>query len=199
LATPLPTTIFIEQPTTTPTLTETPISIPTNTSTTFPTLEPISGGWSTFRSSEYGFSFQYPSVYDKGFYNPLDKLSMCGFQSGKDDNGGFNVWIGLIHIIVNKESRDLDAFSDSYFTEKKMKWDITNIDEASLDEISAISFDYGHGSQSTFGYETIAVHNQNSFIIDYYQPDFIICDPLDSDYSSGWVQDQIVNTWKFEK
>lgn len=125
---------------------------------------------------------------------------MCNFQSGKDDEGKFNIWIGLIRIITNKEIRDLNDFSNSYFNEVKAKWDITEINEIMMDDdIPAISFEYGHEDRSTYGYETIVTHNQNVIIINYYQPNFVVCDPPDSDYSSYWVYEQIIKTWKFDE
>lgn len=197
LVKPLPTAISMESPTFTPTSTETSTPTPTNTPIQTPSLEPISGGWSTFHSTDYGFSFQYPAVYDEGFYK-LDPQDICDFQVGEDWEENFAVWVGIVRITVKNVEQNLDEFSAAYVKDISLHWDISSINQIFLDGVPARQLEFLHKTKSRWGVKTYAIQDGHLYLFEYYEAPFSNCSPPDIEYSDYWVYEQIINTWKFD-
>lgn len=175
--------------------TETSMPAPVNEPT--PTLEAISGGWSTFHSQEYGFQFLYPAVYDKGFYDPVDPLSFCNIQEKKEDSK-FNIWVGYVWLVVDKTNQSLESIADDYVREKSIDWDIRSQIQGKIDGLPSITVEYDSKRPSRWGSRTLLVHNNYLFTIDYYETNFAGCGPLNTGYSSYWVYEQMIKTLKFD-
>lgn len=196
IATASPTMTLTEPSTFTPSGTKTPKPIPTDTST--PALEPISGGWNTFYSSEYRFGFQYPAVYDEGFKSKIDPRFVCDIQTGEDDDGNFNIWVGNTRIIVKKADQKLTVFSDAYAKEMSVNWDVSPAIQITIDKFPAIMLKYKHKTRSGWGVTTYVIHNKDLVFFQHYEPSvYISCAPPDTGYSDYWVYEQIIKTWNF--
>ena len=189
----------MEPPTFTLSPIETPKPFPTDTSTSHSTLEPISGGWTVYYSSEYEFSFQYPAVYDEGFKAKIDPRSLCAIHSGEDDNGNFNIWVGNIRIIVKKAEQKLGDFSDNYVREMSINWNLSPTKQIIVGGVPAITFRYTHKERAAWGVKTYVIHNKNLIFFEHYEPSvYVSCAPPDTGYSDYWVYEQIIKTWKFD-
>lgn len=195
-ATPVATVTLMFSPTTASVPTETPVSIPLSTST--PTLEAIEGGWSTFHTQEYGFRFLYPTVYDKGFYDPADPLTFCKIQSRKEEDL-FNVWVGFVAVAVGKAAQSLEEVSSDYVRDKSVDWNILSQTQLKIDSLPAITIEYGHQNPDRWGFKTFLIHSNDLITIDYYEAPFASCSPLGTQYSSYWVYQQIINTLRFDQ
>jgi hypothetical protein len=198
IATTSPTMILTKSPTLTPTITETSTPIPTITLTPVPTLESITGGWSTFHTPEYGFSFQYPAVYDKGFYDPIDPLAFCNVQTSLK-NSEFNIWIGHDRITVEETSKNLQEYvNDQIKMRFDDSWQIT-LEQTIADNLPGIKLGYAATNGSRWGITSFFIHNSHALAIDYYERSFLGCDPIEGNHSAYWVYEQIINTLKFDK
>lgn len=199
IATVLPMMTSTEPPIFTSSLTKTPASIYTDTSTPIPTLEPISGGWNGFYSSEYKFSFQYPAVYDEGFKSKIVPRFLCDIETGQDDDANFNIWVGNIRIIIKKIDQTLDNFSDAYLKEMRSNWNGSPAIQTTIDGVTAIRLEYRHKTRSGWGVKTYVIHNKGLVFFEHYEPSvYIDCAPPDTGHSDYWVYEQIIKTTKFD-
>jgi hypothetical protein len=185
--TPVPTNRLVPTETTTPVSTNDPI----------PTPAAIHGGWSTFYAEEYGFGFLYPAVYDQGFYDRSDPV-FCNIQSGKED-GKFNIWVGIVRLVVEKTDQSLNDISAAYVRDKSVNWEIRSQIQIEIDGLSAVKIEYGRRRPPRQGFITFLVHDNDLLTIEYYEGNFLGCDPIDTGYSSYWVYEQVINTLQFDK
>ena len=178
---------------------ETTKPFPTSTSISPSTLESISGGWSVFYSSEYEFSFQYPVVYDEGFEAKTAPGFVCNMQTGEDDDGNFNIWVGNTQIIVKKAEQKLSDFSDDYVKEMSINWNVFPTKQITVGGVPAITFRYTHKERVPWGVKTYLIHNKYLIFFEHYEPSlYISCAPPETGYSDYWVYEQIIKTWKFD-
>lgn len=194
-ATPVATATLTFVPTDTAIPTEIITPVPTNEPT--PTLETIHGGWSTFYAEEYGFRFLYPAVYDEGFYDRSDPF-FCNIQSKKED-GKFNIWVGIVRIVVDETDQSLEDISDAYVKDKSANWDIRSQIRMEIDSLPSVTIEYGRRRPPRQGFVTFLLHDNDLLTIDYYEGNFLDCGPINTGYSSYWVYKQVLNTLKFDQ
>jgi len=183
--------------------TSTSITIFTSTLTPLPTTQPISGGWSTFHTSDYGFSFQYPAVYDRGFYDPAEPLRFCNVQTELKDSE-FNVRIGsFIQMTIQETNRNLQEYVNkeiAIFSHDG--WQVSS-EQITADNMAGVRLSSVISSidntMSSWTVRSYFIHNHYAIAIQYYEGSFIGCSPKGINYSLYWVYEQIINTIKFDK
>lgn len=95
--------------------------LPTETDVPTPTIGPISGGWSTFSSSEFGFSLQYPTIYDKGFKS---FEFTCNISVEDDNDNNLFVVIGDILVNAEKTKESLTEYTTHFIENNRQGWDV---------------------------------------------------------------------------
>ena len=85
-----------------------------------PTLESISQGWSTFHNENFGFSFQYPAAYDKGFQS---FEFTCNFIVQRDKNK-LHVVVGDVQIFSEKTNKKLLDYVKYYIDNNRQGWQV---------------------------------------------------------------------------
>src|SRR6266487_2203311 len=158
------------------------------TITPSPTLESLSQGWSTFRNEKFGFSFQYPAVYDKGFQS-LEFT--CNISVGENDTNNLSVSIGDIRVIAEETSTNLSQYTNYYIKNRLLGWDVKQT-EIKIDGSSANRLEYHRESPARSGSATIIVRENKAIIIQYFETNFLYCDLKDDGYSSYWVYQRIL-------
>ena len=193
-----PTMTFTESPTSPLTFTKTPTLIPTGTLIPTATLEMIDGGWSTFYTSEYGFSFQYPAVYDEGFDDLTIPPRFCNIRTEQKD-GELHIKVGFIQITIEETSQSLREYVNEQIAKYWPDgWQVSSkqITAGKTLGIRLDSIDYN----MTRWVATSYFKNSNYVIaIQHHENSFMGCDPKGINYSLYWVYEQIVNTLKFYK
>lgn len=152
-----------------------------------PTLEPLKDGWSTFDSPEFGFSFQYPSIYDKGFQS----LEFTCDISVEKSNNQLYVTIGNIRINAEISNKNLEEYI-SYYVDNRLQKGETEQNEIEISGLSANRLQYFGRSQTI---DTTILSKENKIIIiEHVEMNFFFCDLEDDGYGSYWVYEKILQS-----
>ena len=188
-------TYAIAPPNDTPTLMPTETTTPSPSITLTSSLEPISGGRSTFHDKKYGISFVYPAVFDKGYY---DQEYFCHFET-EQEGDHFRVKIGMSAVRVYETNLSLQDYVDSFVASlSDSNWKFTQT-HFSKDGIPAIRLGYSLENPSRYSESTYIPSKGIIVVANFAYHPFIDCETKDLDYSNYGVYQQIINTLKFEK
>lgn len=186
----------------TPTLTAISTNTPTITNTSTPTLEPIKGGWSIYHIPNYGVSFTYPTVFEKGFIYKFHEEILCGLTANEEPNE-FSINIGaLINIGIVETRESLDDYVNSTETNLMKEWDVKHVpfERAGF---SGAKLLITEKDPPSWGYEwmEITYFTKDNFIVEiiYRDDPFFDCSKPEINYSMHEVYKQIVSTLKFER
>lgn len=192
VATKLPTAAI--KPTSTVTLTSTQVFFTqTPTITRTPTLEPISGGWSTFFSPEFGFSLQYPAIFDKGF---TSFESVCDISVIENSIDNLLVIIGDNRVLAEKTNKNLTEYTNYYIENNRSGWDVKQT-EIEINGLIANRLEYHLESPPRYGIVTILVKENKAITFEHFEMNFFYCDLKDNGYSSYWIYERTIESLKF--
>jgi len=158
-----------------------------------PTLESISEGWSTLYNPRFGFSFQYPAVYNKGFQ---------GFEMDcrlfvQDDESKLHILIGEIQVFGEETEQNLDEFAGEYIENNRQGWQVKQ-NEINVNGVVAKRLDYLRTSgRGGWGVVTIFVVEHSGVTVQWFETNFTNCGLADDGYSAYWVYKRIIDSWKF--
>jgi len=156
-----------------------------------PTLESISQGWSTFHNENFGFSFQYPAAYDKGFQS---FEFTCNFIVQRDKNK-LHVVVGDVQIFSEKTNKKLLDYVKYYIDNNRQGWQVKQ-SEIDLASLIAQRLEYHQEKPPRGGNVTIVVNKDKAIIIQYFDANFMDCGLKDDGYSSYWVYQRILQSLK---
>ena len=176
------------------TFTPTPTVTPSPSLTPTPSLEPLIDGWSTFYNSEFGFSFQYPALFDKGFQS---FESTCDISIVENTPNKLFVVIGDILFNVEKTNLNLAEYTNYYIENNRPGWDVkrTPIDVHGL---SANKLEYHQTLPPRYGVVTILEKENNALTVTHFENNFFYCDLKDDNHSSSWIYKRILQSLEFE-
>jgi hypothetical protein len=151
------------------------------------TLNPSNNGWITYQNKTYGFSFEYPAIYD----DPHNKLA-CGI---KDLGSSINLGARIGLDIIQAGSLSLDDFTNQYLSAKK--WVLENENIASIGGASAIIVEYHSLSPDQYGTVAVVEHNPVVLVIGFTSGEF--CASLGSEGDEASVYQHVLDSFKFSK
>ncbi len=175
----------------TPTPAQIPTISPTLPSAAGPTSDStISLGnalWATYQNNTYGFSFDYPAIYESAAYK-----AACGLRDlGSSINLGARIELG----IYPAAGLSLEDFARQFLSSKD--WTLENQDNTSLAGQSAINVDYRFGGPNRFGTLTLIKHNDVVLALGYTSGSF--CANLSQDDDEASAFQHILDTFQFTK
>lgn len=189
---PIPT--IATQPLNMPTLIPTKTITPSPTIISTPSLEPISGGWSTFHSPEFGFSLQYPAIYNTGFQS---FEFICDISVEENNSDNLLVIIGDIRLIAEKTNNNLAEFTNYYKENNRQGWNVGQT-EIDINNLIANRLEYQREKPPRSGIVTILVKEKNAIVIEYFEINFVNCGLKNDGYSSYWVYERVVESLRFQ-
>ncbi len=187
-------TVTNEVPSRTPTVMPTKTITPSPSITLTPSLEPLLDGWSTFYSPEFGFSLQYPAIFDKGFQS-LEFT--CNISVEENDTNNLLVIIGDNRVIAEKTNKNLIEYTNQYIENKRPGWDVKQT-EIEVNGLSANRLEYYLESPPRYGIVTILVKENKAITFEHFEMNFFYCDLKDDDYSSHWIYERTIETLNFQ-
>ena len=169
--------------------------LPTETIVPTPAIEPINGGWSTFSSSEFGFSLQYPTIYDKGFQS---FEFTCNISVEEDNSNDLFVVIGDILVNAEKTEKNLAEYTTHFIENNRQGWDVKPT-EIEINGLVAKRLEYHRAKPPRGGDVTIVVNKDRAVVVQYFDANFIDCGLKDDGYSSHWVYEQMIASLRFQE
>lgn len=192
-------TATIASPEPTPTATPSPSLTPTSTPTATPTLDyaRFVDSWKTYRNEKYGFTFEYPAIYDEPPF-----ARSCAVR--EDPNG---VYVGerTDVLFLDPQGLDLEQYvanwaRDCQCTEEGIEkgecdcW-IEAQSDTVVDGLPAITVDYRFGGLNRFGTFTMVEHGGHIFAFELTAGAF--CDVDEIRLRELDVYDRLIRTFHF--
>ncbi len=175
--------------------TPTPAQIPTSSPAAPPATGPTSDSsislsnalWATYQNNTYGFSFDYPAVYES-----TANKAACGLRDlGSSINLGARIELG----IYPAAGLSLEDFARQFLSSKD--WTLENQDNTSIAGQPAINVDYRFGGPNRFGTLTLIKHNDVVLALGYTSGSF--CASLSRDDDEASAFQHILDTFQFTK
>ncbi len=148
------------------------------------------GGWTTYTNVQYGFSFEYPSMYDTG---PCGKLIVR--ESAQQFEIQFDGGTTSITITPAKNI-DLKKYAQQLI-DKDSYPPLTAVNDFMIDGVSAVRFGLRLGLPMSAQYQKLAImiHEGKLYLFQYSFVNFVWCDapPI----SEEAVYEHLIATWHF--
>jgi len=151
------------------------------------TLNPSTNGWITYQNKTYGFSFEYPAIYE----DPHNKAS-CGL---KDLGSSVSLGARIGLEIIQAGSLSLDDFTTQFLSAKQ--WVLENENNANLGGAGARLVEYHSLKPDQYGTIAFVKHNPVILAIEFTSGDF--CASLGSEADEAAVFQHILDSFQFTK
>ena len=176
--------------TSTPTPAQTPTNSPAPTAigpTADSTINLSNALWATYQNNTYGFSFDYPVIYESAPFK-----ATCGLR---DLGGGILLGARIELGIYPVASVTLDDFTRQFLSSKD--WTLENQDAATVGGQSAISVEYRFGGLNRFGTLNLVKHNDVVLVLGFSSGSF--CADLAPEDDEASAYQHILDTFQFTK
>jgi hypothetical protein len=148
------------------------------------------GGWTTYTNTDYGFSFEYPAIYDTG---------QCGKLVVRESAEQFEMYNDGGTILIRiKPANDvpLEEYAKRLI-EKNSYSPLTPVEDFTIDGIPAIHFILPIGFPESAQYRKLAllIHQAKLYSFEYSAQNFVGCHapPI----SEEAVYEHLISTWRF--
>jgi len=151
------------------------------------TLNPSSNGWITYQNKTYGFSFEYPAIYD----DPHNKAA-CGI---KDLGSSISLGARIGLEIIQAGSLSLDDFTSQFLSAKQ--WVLENENSAKVGGAGALLVEYHSLKPDQYGTIAFVKHNPVILAIGFTSGDF--CASFGSEADEAAVFQHVLDSFQFTK
>jgi hypothetical protein len=150
-----------------------------------PPTSVATAAWSIYHKNPYGFSFEYPSVYDEPCYN-----DSCGLKENLDGiHLGHQIDISIL------ESNDLNLAEYASNLLQSKGWTSESLKKVIINGSAAVTVEYRFGGTNRFGTFTLIGQNSHVFALTFSAGSF--CDILEANITEPEVYSHILETLQF--
>ncbi len=124
------------------------------------TLIPVDNSsalWKTYRNDVYGFTFEYPAIYDEAAYSDT-----CGI---KPSDAGIHLGHQIDLFFLNANGQDLTQFADNLIQTKG--WSIDSQTHDPINGLEAAAIQYRFGGTNRFGTFTLVKQGEQIFAFNF--------------------------------
>lgn len=177
--------------------TTTPEPIPTATSTIPPTAQvtlpaapsatpnpSTSVTWNTYRNDAYGFTFEYPAIYDETSYK-----DSCGI---KESNDGIHLGHQIDVLFLESNGLTLTDYASSLLQSKG--WTLDSLTNVTINDLNAVTVEYRFGGTNRYGTFTLIEDNAHVLLLNFSAGSF--CNILEAQISEPAAYAHILETFR---
>jgi hypothetical protein len=143
--------------------------------------------WRTYQSALYGFTFEYPAVYEDAAYKDT-----CGL---KETAEGIQIGQRIEVRYLDSGGLSLAEFADNFV--KGQGWNVDSQSSASINGSDAISVQYRFGGTNRFGSITFISNNGRIYAVNFSAGSF--CEMPDAQASEPNAYSRIVESFRFDQ
>jgi hypothetical protein len=141
--------------------------------------------WTTYQDNTFGFSLEYPYLYDMSPYG-----ESCGLKVNNDSLGlGHNIQV----LFLNSEGKSLDEYASELLQEKG--WSLQSQYHQNINASDALTIDYRFGGTNRFGSLTLFEHNALVIAIQFMAGDGCAIEGFS--FSEAEVYAHVVQSFRF--
>jgi len=140
--------------------------------------------WSIYHNSQYGFTFEYPTVYDEASYK-----DSCGI---KENNDGIHLGHRIDLLFLESNGLNLTEYANDLLQNKG--WTLESLKNATINGLETVTVEYRFGGTNRFGTFTLIEHNSRIFALNFSAGSF--CDIPEAKVSEPEVYSHILETFQ---
>ncbi len=140
--------------------------------------------WSIYHNNQYGFTFEYPTVYDEASYK-----DSCGLKENRD---GIHLGHQIDIFFMESNGLNLTGYANSLI--KNKGWTSDSVKNVTINGLEAVTAEYRFGGTNRFGTFTLIEHNMHIFALNFSAGSF--CDLPEAQVFEPEVYSHILETFQ---
>ena len=145
--------------------------------------------WNTYQDDLYGFSFEYPLVYEEPAY-----INRCGL---KINEGGVHLGQRIDLQVFDPGDLGLEDFANNLLQDKG--WNVDLYTRQLISGLEGINIQYRFGGTNRFGTISLVEHNDQIFAFNFSAGSFCDISKNQTQISEGAVYEHLLESFLFNK